>query len=263
MKNINITEIIENYITEIKSELNERWNNWEKDLTESYIYEVIGGILSRQTSMSIQFAKNLNIWNGEIAPIILRSMADNHINLAWVLMNPKKNCQEFILHGLGQQKLELEHRKQKMIDDGIDISNNELIEYEEMLLNSQRYTFLTEVNLGSWSGNSTRKMAEDAGLLDFYNFVYQPFSNCTHSNWGHISKYNTQISDNPFHKFLRYPIIVDFDADLHYMGLSAKYLAKSIELFDEHFKLNVNPSIAFSNLINEFNKLTTDNNNEV
>lgn len=260
MKKINISKIIDNYIVQIKSELEERWNLWDKDLTQSHIYEVIGGMLSRQTSLAIQFAKNPNIWNGEIAPILLRSMADNHINLAWVLISPNQHSEEFITHGLGQLNLELEHRKRKMEEDGIDIKTNPLIQSEEDFINSQRYTFLTEVNLGSWSGSSTRKMAEEANLLDFYNYVYQPFSNCTHSTWGHISKYNNVPSDNPFHKFLRQPLILEFYPDFFFMELAAKYLAKSFKLFDAHFSMNIETPRSFQTLQTELQKIVDENN---
>ena len=262
MKKINISKVIENYIAQIKSELEERWNLWDKDLSQSHVYEVIGGILSRQTSLAIQFAKNPNIWNAEIAPILLRSMADNHINLAWILKKPNQHSEEFITHGLGQLKLELEHRKRKMEEDGISVTDNTYIQDEEDFINSQRYSFLTEVNLGSWSGNSTRKMAEEANLLDFYNYVYQPFSNCTHSTWGHISKYNNIPSTNPFHKFLRHPEIIEFYPDFFFLELAAKYLTKSFRLFDDSFPLNIVESKSFKTLQTELQKVV-DENNEV
>jgi hypothetical protein len=260
MKKINITKIIDNYILQIKSELEERWNLWDKDLNQSHIYEVVGGILSRQTSLAIQFAKNPNIWNGEIAPILLRSMADNHINLAWILMNPNQNSEEFITHGLGQLKLELEHRKRKMEEDGISVKDNPFIQDEENFINSQRYSFLTAVNFGSWSGSSTRKMAEEANLLDFYNYVYQPFSNCVHSTWGHISKYNNIPSKNQFHKFLRHPQILDFYPDFFFLELAAKYLAKSFRLFDRSFPMNIGEPKSFLTLQTELQKVVEENN---
>lgn len=258
MKKINISKVIDNYIAQIKLELELRWNTWEKDLIQNHIYEVVGGMLSRQTSLAIQFAKNPNIWNGEVAPILLRSMADNHINLAWVLINPSQHSEEFITHGLGQLKLELEHRKRKMEEDGIDIKTNPLIQSEEDFINSQRYSFLTEVNLGSWSGSSTRKMAEEANLLDFYNYVYQPFSNCTHSTWGHISKYNNVPSNNPFHKFLRHPLILEFYPDFFFLELAAKYLSKSFRLFDEKFPLNIEPPKSYNTLQIELDKVVNE-----
>jgi hypothetical protein len=40
-------------------------------------------------------------------------------------------------------------------------------------------------------------MAEQAGLLDFYNYVYTPFSQCAHSTWYHVGRYNSAPSEAP------------------------------------------------------------------
>ena len=87
------TNIKDKYIENVKLELEERWNKWDIDFETRYINEVIMGILSRQASLAIQIFSNPSIWNPEIAPIILRSMIDNHLNLAWILLNKEENCQ--------------------------------------------------------------------------------------------------------------------------------------------------------------------------
>lgn len=250
-KPVDLTLLLDNYLNNVVAELKLRWNIWEKDLSRKEEFDVIGGILSRQTSLTINFVENPSLWNGEIAPILLRSMADNHINLVWILKQPSNRAKEFILHGLGQLKLMLEHRKTQMEADGLDINEDPLIKHEEEFINSQRYVFLTEVNLGSWSGVSTRKMAEEAGCLDFYNYVYQPFSSCVHSTWGHISKYNVMISDNPLHRFLYKPIIREFNPDPFYLKLAAKYLDKSFKAFDKTFLIECNSESSFSVLERE------------
>lgn len=259
-KGLNITSCINNYVENVIKSLTVRWNKWDKDLMKNSTYEVIGGILARQCSLAIQLSTNLQMWNEEIAPIILRTMADNHINLAWILINPKEHSEKFIIHGLGQLKLNLEHRKNDL-DETMKEEMKEYVEREEKFINSQKYTFLTEVNLGSWSGLNTRKMAEEAGIIDFYNYVYQPFSNCTHSTWAHISKYNTNVSPNPLHKFLRHPIIIDFVPDINYFNLAGKYLDKSIREFDRVFKLNLEEDSAFDIVLKELIGLSSKKNN--
>lgn len=262
-KGLDITSCINNYVENVKKSLKVRWNNWNKDLMENSTYEVIGGILARQCSLAIQLSTNLQMWNEEIAPIILRTMADNHINLAWILVNPKEHSEKFIVHGLGQLKLELEHRKNnldesmKEEDEKMKEEMKEYIKLQEQFINSQKYTFLTEVNLGSWSGLNTRKMAEDAGIIDFYNFVYQPFSNCTHSTWAHISKYNTTVSPNPLHKFFRCPKIINFEPNIYFLNLAGKYLDKSMIEFDRVFNLNIDEDSAYDILLDELNELSS------
>lgn len=249
---VNIKPVLDDYIKNVTSEIKIRWNKWPKDLMENNVYEVIGGILSRQSSLAIQLALNMNIWNEEIAPIILRTMADNHINLAWILIDSKEHSKKFILHGLGQLKLELEHRKNNLSDDNPEME--ELLQQEEEFINSQRYTFLTDVNLGSWSGLNTRKMAEESDLIDFYNYVYQPFSNCTHSTWAHISKYNVRVSENPLHCFLKQPTLIDFKPHISYMDIGAKYLEKSFKAFDKKFELGIKIDSSYEKFIEGFNE---------
>ena len=255
---INIKPILDNYIINANIELKTRWNNWSKDLMDNSTYEVVGGILSRQCSLATQLAINMNIWNEEIAPIILRTMADNHINLAWILINPKEHSEKFIIHGLGQLKLDLEHRKNNIPPDNPEME--ELLKQEEEFINSQKYTFLTDVNLGSWSGLNTRKMAEESDLLDFYNYVYQPFSNCTHNTWAHIAKYNLRVSENPLHRFLKQPIMIDFSPHISYMETGAKYLEKSFRAFDDKYDLGLKIESSYEKFIEDFNTRIEDNN---
>jgi hypothetical protein len=251
--NFDFTDIKEKYIDNVKLELEERWNKWNINFETRYINEVIMGILSRQSSLAIQIFSNPSIWNPEIAPIILRSMIENHLNLAWILLNKEENCQKFIEHGYGQMKLNLEHFKSKNTLESEEIQK--YIELEEELINHHRYTFLTEVNIGSWSGISTREMAQKTGLIDFYNLTYQPFSNTAHSTWSHIIKHNIEISDNPLHKFIKKPIIHEYNPDfLHTPNTAGKYLDKSMSLFDKNIQLEITSEPSFDlfiKLVNE------------
>ncbi|MFT6867724.1 MAG: acyl carrier protein phosphodiesterase [Cyclobacteriaceae bacterium] len=233
--NTNIKKAIKTYVDNIWLELRERWNQWPKDLTQKELHEVIGGIMSRQVAIMTNYSSNSSLWNNEMAPIILRSMVDNYINMAWIAMNPLERSQKFILHGLGQAKLQIEHRKKQLEQDGINSATDPMVEATESWINTQRYTFLTEVNLGSWSGLNTRTMAEEAGCIDLYNYVYQPFSTAAHNMWNHISRYNLIQSENPFHKFMLTPTLGVFDAELEYFELGAKYVDKLFHLFDTTF----------------------------
>lgn len=255
-KKVDLSWVALNYVDNINIQLSKRWNNWEKDLIRKNIFEVIGGILARQVSLSSQIAKNPGIWNEDVAPIILRCMADNHINLCWILSSPEKNSEDFILHGLGQLKLQLEHRKVNVQPH--DEESLKMLEQEEDFINAQKYTFLTDVNLGSWSGMNTRKMAEESGELDFYNYVYQPFSNCTHSTWAHISKYNTEASSSPFHKLLRLPRVIDYNPSIHYIHLAGKYLDKSFKKFDLKYNVVEEDDSAYVILLEDLNKALSD-----
>lgn len=228
-----LTEIFEKYLDNIEDDLKIRWNWWQKDVTCPEQYEVIGGLLARQINIAMKFISCSNIWDGHIGPIILRSMVDNYINFAWVFEEPIERARKFIYYGLGQEKLMLEHRKEELKTREHEDKEDLIIEASEAWINRQRFSFLTEVSLKSWSETPVRKMAEEANCLDLYNYVYQPFSCAAHNMWNHVAKYNLLESDNPLHKFFRRPIIIDAPPDIHYAELAAKYVNKMMSLFDK------------------------------
>jgi hypothetical protein len=162
-------------------------------------------------------------------------MADVHITLSWILVEPTTRVRQYIDHGLGQAKLELEHRRNGLesADEGSKESLNQIIQAHEAWINVQRWHFLVEVNVGAWSGKNTRQMAEEAGILDFYNYVYTPFSQCAHSTWFHVGRHNSGPSESPLSRQLWMPGIPDFSTDPWNLSLAAKYLDKSFNLFDE------------------------------
>lgn len=243
-----IEELARSFIRDAHLELRERWKNWTIDLSQNEIHEVVGALLARQVTLSRQMARNPPIWNGHIAPLILRAMADVYIALAWVLKDPLNRSRKFVLYGLGQAKLQLEHRKAQIGDRRPTSEEKLLIEASEAWINSQRFTFLTEVNVGSWAGIPTRQMAEEADCIDFYNYVYNPFSACTHSMWHHIARYNLRQCANPLHQYHQVPEDPEFPIDPYYLYLSAKYLEKTFSAFDKKFGIKIGVPSAFDHL---------------
>ena len=251
-----------NFVAQAQVELEERWKNWKIDLSQSEVYEVVGALLARQVTLARQLAEYPSIWNGHIAPIILRAMADVYISLAWVLKEPVDHSRKFVLYGLGQAKLQLEHRKAQIGNRELTPEEKTLIKTSESWINSQRFTFLTEVNIGNWSGISTREMAEEAECVDFYNYVYTPFSACTHSMWHHIARYNLRQCVNPIHQYHQIPCDSELPMDPYYFYLAAKYLQKTFSAFDKKMGIQVNVPSAFEHLCEGLDKLAQDNEQE-
>ena len=249
------------YATMARAELEERWHKWKLDLTQREVHEVVGALLARQVSLAIQVADAPSIWNGHIAPLMLRTMTDTHITLAWILRDPVDRARKFIMYGLGQEKLNQEHRKAQLEAERADPDTDLLLKASEDWLNSHRYTFLTEVNVGNWAGIDTRTMADEADCLDLYNFAYTPFSAATHSTWQHVSKYNLVPCTNPLHGYHRIPVAPGTPfADIDYFYNAAKYLEKSFKLFDEIFGVKVTAPSAFIALTEILREFDGDNN---
>ena len=176
-----VSEIMDRYCVMVETALHDRWSKLQVDLYEGAIHEVVGALLARQATLTIQLARSPGTWNGHVAPLFLRAMVDAHVSLAWVLRDPAARAKQFILYGLGQEKLIIEHLKQAQFDAREpDEYLDEVIEARQGWLNGQRRDFLTEVNVGSWSGHSTREMADEAGCSGLYRYAYLPFSGVVH-----------------------------------------------------------------------------------
>lgn len=256
---INMLEsIILQYVEDVRHDLSERWNSWSLDLSENEVHEVVGALLARQVTLATNFAKSPSMWNAHIAPIFLRCMADVHISLNWILQDAPSRSKKYILYGLGQAKLQIEHRKAQAQQAGDDANEDPMIGILERWINSQRYLFLTEVEIGSWSGLSTREMAEEAGCLDFYRYVYMPFSASVHSTWHHIGRLNLTMCVNSLHRGHEIPVDPETEIDWSYLHLVAKYMDKTFRLFDDFIKPACESSSAFDKLTQRINELKTE-----
>jgi len=250
-----VHQLIEAFTGRAREELEHRIKKWPLDLAKQDLHEVVGALLARQVTLASQLAACPLIWNGHIAPLILRAMVDTYITLAWLLKEPLDRCKKFIHYGLGQEKLQLEHRRAEMETRGPREGEREYCEAIEAWINSQRATFLTDVNLGSWSGMSTRAMAEEAGCLDFYNYVYTPFSACAHSMWQHVARYNLRDCRNPLHRFHWVPAVLDAPFDPEYLYRAAKYLQKTFATFDGAVGITTDIQSAFDVLCQGLDRL--------
>jgi hypothetical protein len=246
---------LEAYCDCAKDGLDKRWKAVELEIYDPEKYEVIFGLLSRQATLSIQLADNFSIWNGHIAPLILRCMIDAHINLKWILDDLENRTRLYVLHGLGQEKLNIENLKERVKEGN---EEHKMVSAREDWLERERAGYLTDVNLGSWSGKNVRDMANECGCEDLYKFGYTGFSGGVHNIWPHIAIYNLETCRNPLHKNHRVPKIYDIEPDFDYPYRSSKYLAKSYRAVDEALGLKVNTFDPEDFFINTMNGLNSD-----
>lgn len=234
----------------IRQELRLRCEAYTPDFRMPEVFNVLTALLARQATLATQMISAPQLWNGHSAPLFLRAMADVHITLSWILLDAKTRARQYIDHGLGQAVLELEHRKKRL--ESADEDSKEMlkqaIQAQEAWINAQRWNFLVEVNIGAWSGKTVREMAEEGGIIDFYNYIYTPFSQCAHSTWYHVGRYNSHPSESPLTRQLWTPRIADSTTDVWNLRLAAKYLDKSFNIFDEK-ALGRRPSSALEDWI--------------
>lgn len=246
---IELWPLIERYCADVDRELAARLEAWPPDFADIHVHEVIGGMLARQATLAKDVARAPALWTGHSAPILLRAMADAYINIAWLLLDPVERCRKFILFGLGQAKLELEHRRAQVGAREPTSEETAMLEAGQRWIDGQRIGWLLDVDLGKWSSLSVRQMAEEAGCIDFYNYVYTPFSACAHSMWHHVARYDLVRCGNPLHRHHRRPVSEAATPDVHYLTLAAKYWSKTLDTFDRTYALAILGSSSYERLV--------------
>ena len=248
------------YRNAVRADLRARLAAWPLDLNEIEVFEVVTALLCRQATLTMEMASSPGTWTPHVAPILLRAMADVFINLAWILKDPRPRARLYVEDGQGAIKLQIAHQK-RAVETATDTNDADrlrgMIELWSDWLSAQRIEAFVEVNLGSWSGLNTRKMAEEAGFLDFYNYVYQPFSSAVHSNWAHVSMFNTVHCQNPAHRWHSGAAIAPAPIDLNWLYLASKYLSKTLAHFDEVYGLDL-PHVAFDLVSSQFAETTEE-----
>lgn len=233
-------EFIDAYESYLRSSFEELWGKVDIEADKLEAYSVIGGLLSRQVTMSIEMARSPNIWNGHSAPLFLRSMTDLYIAISWMMMDLENRTRKYILHGLGEAKLLLEHYENNLEERPDDPYKDEIelvIEAKRNWIEFQRRESLVEVNLGNWSHLDYRKMSQEADCEGLYKFPYKEFSHAVHNMWPHVSIYNCRSCENPLHRHHLIPELRPATLDMDFLYRSCKYVDMVYELFIERFGL--------------------------
>lgn len=229
-----LVDILNKYVHVVEQGYSHRISARIPDIDDKPPDEVLGALLARQTTLALEVARSPGIWNIQVAPLILRSMADVHINLVWILDDLKVRGREFFMYGLGQEKLFVEHIRALRDKDAGDREDlDKQIVAREEWLEGQYADWATEVNVGSWSGKNTREIARSVGLEDMYKFDYVPPSSCVHSTWNFIGVYNVNQCRNVMHKYHFVPSIEPPRWSVNFLIESAKLLTRSFEYWDD------------------------------
>ena len=145
----------------------------------------------------------------------------------------------FVNHGLGQENLLLEQSKATLREMGEDPDKDTRIQEWEQWINSQRYTFLTEVNVGNWGGLNLMEMADEVDLLDLHRYDYALWSGAVHNTWHHIARFNIQQCVNSLHGHHRIPEVSRLGFESVHLIKAAEYMDLTIELLDKALGTNV------------------------
>lgn len=168
-----LREFIEAYERYLVRSFNDLWPKVPIDPCQLEAYSVIGALLSRQVTLSMQLARSPAAWNGHAAPLFLRAQTDLQITLGWILGDLPERARKYVLHGLGEEKLIVEQYKREISENPDDPAREmmqQLVEAKTNWINGQRHEWLVEVNLGHWAHLDTRAMAIEANCEGLYKF---------------------------------------------------------------------------------------------
>lgn len=233
-------KLIESYTAYLNESFEAIWNLVSVEADKLEAYSVIGALLSRQVTLSREMMQSPGTWNGHSAPMFLRSMTDLQITLGWILEDLEERARKYIMHGLGEAKLSMEHYKAEIElapDDAYADQLRDMAERHRQWINSQRREFFVEVNLGNWAKLDTFAMAREIGKESLYKFAYRPFSQATHNMWPHVSVYNSAHCENALHRFHLVPKLFDAKFEPDFMYRSCKYVHQTYELLIKRFGL--------------------------
>ena len=254
--NARYRQILIDYCRAAEFELRERWDLWPFKAAGNCVHEVVGGLLARQTTLATHLVGGPPMWTPHIAPLVLRSMVDLRITLGWILIEPVPRCEQFVLYGLGQTKLWVEHLKSRLVERGEDPNADRQVKAMQSWIDSQQFHFLTEVNVGNWAGTDLRGMAVECGCEDLYRFEYSTWSAATHNMWQHVGVYNLKPCTNPLHLGgHRVPSTATPSEDLYLARYAARYLDDTFAAFDEFRGLTPMCESAFERLDSEIEDL--------
>jgi len=79
---IDLEAVVAGFCDDVNRDLRVRLDAWKPDFAQIQVHEVIGAMLARQATLAKEIAGAPSIWNEHTAPILLRAMADVHINVA-------------------------------------------------------------------------------------------------------------------------------------------------------------------------------------
>lgn len=237
-----LMKFIDEYHAYLTQSFDELWGKVPIEADKLEAYSVIGALLSRQVTLTMQFSSSPGIWNGHSAPLFLRAMIDLQIALDWMLQDIEERTKKYMMHGLGEIKLLTEHYKARIEEQPEEDSEGQLTEMVERWsgwVNSQRREFLVEVNLGHWAQLDYRTMAQEADNEELYKFAYKPFSHAAHNMWPHVSTYNSRRCSNPLHRHHLIPALFDLDPDVDFVYRSCKYVHRTYESLCQRFHIEL------------------------
>jgi hypothetical protein len=191
----------------VRAYLDDLPNHLAIDLYDPSGDEVLFGLFSRISRLFVLMLEDPNLWARDTAGIMLRCLADSSITFCYLVRSGSPDeLRNFREYGEGQEKLLMLHLQDAYPDDvsmegrTSDDVAGELGGFLPEVLN---------IELGHWTKQDARKLAEKAGLTRLYRLVFSPASSDVHGSWMSLKHSNLCRCAEPLHRFHRLPAFTE------------------------------------------------------
>ena len=200
------------YLVECFGRYNDRYSqlwkliilNYPLELYKPVRREILLGLLCRMYRLVVQQVSFPVNWTEDFGQIYVRMVAESYIYYSWLSKNgTPEDFAKFYEHGLGQQKLVMEHLGNYFQEHGI--KEDECGNIGADFLKNHKMPAFVPVNVGNPLGKNLRELAEECGCAEIYALLYGPCSSAVHGMYDTLDKHYLRTCVNPFHGGHRIP----------------------------------------------------------
>jgi len=184
----------------------EALENAPADLYANERQEVVSGLVARAGRDLIALLGAPDLWCLEHGAHIVRMLVETEIYLCWMEQEKPSIYRQFQEYGAGKAKLHARILDEVPVEARTTGFGEAIEELERLSHNHDVLDYRT-VDTGDTfaEGKSIRKMAEEAGLLDFYRRAYPLPSGVAHSEWWSVEMHAMESCQNVLHGMHRIP----------------------------------------------------------
>ena len=215
------------------------------DLYEPERGEILHGLFARCVRLYLLMSENPSLWARDAAGILLRCLVETAITLCYLAeKGTDEDFRSFREYGEAQKKLLMLHL-QDSHPSTASLERQRAVDISDEI--GSFSAELMQIELGHWSKQDTRKLAQAAGLEEYYRLVFSPTSADVHGTWASLKDSNLCVCAEPLHRFHRMPTYAE--PPLYVATLEAaqsvllRVHASAVRALEYPEDLNLEPSV--------------------
>lgn len=194
------------YLNECFGRFDQRYNklwellvlNYPLDLHKPVRREILLGLLCRMYRLVVQQISFPVNWTEDFGQIYVRMLVESYIYYMWLSRKgTPEDFGKFYEHGLGQQKLYMEHVSNYFQENGLN--EEDFANVGADFLRKHKMPEFVPVNVGNPLGKNLRELADECECAEIYALLYGPCSSAVHGLYDTLDKHYLRTCVNPFH----------------------------------------------------------------